>query len=77
MSDGATIALISMIGTLLVAALGWIVASVVRLTRRLHKLERRDRLSWLYIRVLINHIYVHKALPLPDPPAGWLDDPEE
>ena len=46
------------------------------LNRRIRKLERRDRLSWLYIRSLINHAYVHNALPLPDPPDGWLEETE-
>ncbi|WP_417556254.1 hypothetical protein [Microbacterium sp.] len=41
---------------------------------RIEKLEHRDKLSWLYIRRLIDHAYRHGAVPLPEPPAGWLDD---
>lgn len=41
------------------------------LRARLEQLERRDRLSWLYIRSLIDHAYRHNAVPLPDPPEGW------
>lgn len=58
--------------TLLALVLTWLGT----LNKRLRKLERRDRLSWLYIRSLINHAYVHNALPLPDPPEGWLEDTE-
>lgn len=41
---------------------------------RIEKLERRDKLSWIYIRRLIDHAYRHNAVPLPEPPTGWLDD---
>lgn len=71
------IALITVLGSLLVAALGYVVAALTRLNRRLRHLERRDRLSWLYIRSLIDHAYRHNALPLPEPPEGWLDDDHE
>lgn len=74
MSEGTQIALLGILGSLLVAALGYVVAALTRLNRRLRHLERRDRLSWLYIRSLIDHAYRHNALPLPEPPEGWLDD---
>lgn len=77
MSEATTIALLTVFGSVLVAALGYVITAVAQLTKRLHRLEHRDRLSWLYIRILIDHIYVHKATPLPEPPPGWLDDPEE
>lgn len=77
MSDGLTIAVMGVVGTLLGAAMGYIVAALTRLNRRLRHLERRDRLSWLYIRSLIDHAYRHNALPLPLPPEGWLDDDNE
>lgn len=77
MSDGVEIALLTILGSLLVAALGYVVAALTRLNRRLRHLERRDRLSWLYIRSLIDHAYRHNALPLPEPPDGWLDDDTE
>ena len=77
MTESTIVALIGALGLLLTAGLGYLVAAVVRLNRRLRKLEHRDRLSWLYIRILINHAYVHNAVPLPDPPPGWLDDPDE
>lgn len=64
------VAVISVGGTILAAVLTWLGA----LNRRLRKLEKRDRLSWLYIRSLIDHAYKHAAgVPLPDPPAGWLE----
>lgn len=62
-------------GALLTAVLAW----MVRLNVRLRKLEQRDRLSWLYIRSLIDHLYKYsdvKTHPLPEPPEGWLN-PEE
>jgi len=77
MTEQTIIALVGLLGLLLTAGLGYLVAAMVRLNRRLRKLEHRDRLSWLYIRILINHAYVHNATPLPDPPPGWLDDPDE
>lgn len=77
MSEGTQIALLGILGSLLVAALGYVVAALTRLNRRLRHLERRDRLSWLYIRSLIDHAYRHNALPLPEPPDGWLDDDHE
>lgn len=47
------------------------------LNRRLRRLENRDRLSWLYIRSLIDHAYRHApGVPLPEPPDGWLEDSE-
>lgn len=57
--------------------LGLIVAWLVRLGQRLRALEHRDRLSWLYIRSLINHAYRYSdtvANPLPEPPEGWLEE---
>lgn len=77
MSDGVEIALLTILGSLLVAALGYVVAALTRLNRRLRHLEHRDRLSWLYIRSLIDHAYRHNALPLPEPPDGWLEDDTE
>jgi hypothetical protein len=77
MSEPTSIALLTTLATVLLAVVGFITAGGVRLNRRLQRLEHRDRLSWLYIRILINHAYVHNATPLPDPPAGWLDDPGE
>lgn len=56
--------------------LGLVVAWLTRLGTRLRRLEHRDRLSWLYIRALIDHAYRHGALPLPEPPDGWLEDTE-
>ena len=77
MTEQTIIALIGAIIAIILAGIGYLVAAMVRLNRRLRKLEHRDRLSWLYIRVLINHAYVHNALPLPDPPPGWLEDPDD
>ena len=74
MTEQTIVALITIVGAIILAGLGYLVAAMVRLNRRLRKLEHRDRLSWLYIRILINHAYVHNALPLPDPPAGWLEN---
>jgi hypothetical protein len=56
--------------------LGIVVTQLVRINQRMRKLEHRDRLSWLYIRSLIDHAYRHGAIPLPEPPDGWLDDTE-
>jgi len=75
MTDAAQLALLTTLSAFVLAVLSYVIATIVRLNKRLHRLEHRDRLSWLYIRILINHAYVHNATPLPDPPAGWLDDP--
>lgn len=48
---------------------------MTRLNGRLKRLETRDKLSWLYIRKLIDHAYRHApGVPLPEPPEGWLED---
>ena len=54
--------------------IGVIATFLSRISGRLRKLEHRDRLSWLYIRSLIDHAYRHGATPLPEPPDGWLDE---
>lgn len=76
MSEAVLIALISLAGTVTLGVLGWIVAELVRMNNRLRRAEHRDRLSWIYIRSLIDHAYRHNAIPLPEPPPGWLDDPD-
>lgn len=39
---------------------------------RIQKLELRERLSWLYIRSLIDSHYRNApGVPLPAPPEGW------
>lgn len=73
MSEGLSLSTIGILGTLLVAVLGYIVALLVRLNRRIRALERRDRLNWIYIRSLHDHAYRHGAVPLPPPPDGWDD----
>lgn len=65
-------AVIALGGTILGVVLTWLGT----LNKRLRKLEVRDRLSWLYIRSLIDHAYRHGATPLPEPPDGWLDPSE-
>lgn len=66
------VAVLSLCGTVLAVVLTWLGG----LNKRLRKLERRDRLSWIYIRSLIDHAYRHGAVPLPEPPDGWLEDEE-
>lgn len=73
MNEALTTTTLSVVGALLVAALGYIVALLIRLNRRIRGLERRDRLNWLYIQSLIAHAYKHSATPLPAPPDGWDD----
>jgi hypothetical protein len=74
MSDGLAIALLGAFITILTAT---VVPLMVGLNRRIRRLEHRDRLSWLYIRSLIDHAYRHApGVPLPEPPEGWLGDPE-
>ena len=62
------VALLGVVGTLS----GFIATRLAKLNARVDALEHRDRLSWLYIRSLIDHAYRHNAVPLPDPPEGWL-----
>lgn len=71
MSDPILAAIIGLGGVGITA----FVAFLIRLSARLRRLERRDRLSWLYIRSLIDHAYRHApGVPLPEPPDGWLDE---
>lgn len=74
MSEAVAVALISAAVAAGGAGITFVAAQLVRLNRRIVKLEHRDRLSWLYIRELIDHAYRHNALPLPEPPRGWLED---
>lgn len=77
MSEGLAVAIISAIVVAGGAGLTFITAQLLRLNRRIVKLEKRDRLSWLYIRSLIDHGYKHAPhVPLPEPPEGWLEDTE-
>lgn len=70
---GVITAMIASSATVIGVVLAWLNG----LNRRLRKLERRDRLSWLYIRSLIDHAYRHSpGVPLPEPPEGWLEDEE-
>ncbi len=77
MNEALIVALIALAGAVTVPMLALVVAQLTRLNTRLHKLEHRDRLSWLYIRTLIDHAYKHNAVPLPEPPPGWLEEIEE
>lgn len=74
MSEPVTIALITVLGGAAITAfIGWL----ARISGRLRRLERRDRLSWLYIRTLIVHANTHAPnVPLPEPPEGWLEELE-
>lgn len=56
--------------------LGLVTGFLTSLSRRLKNLERRDKLSWLYIRSLIVSHNIHApGAPLPEPPDGWLEEP--
>lgn len=58
------------------AGLGVLSHWLAGLSKRLRTLEHRDKLSWLYIRSLIDHAYRHGAVPLPEPPEGWMEETE-
>lgn len=73
MSDTVAIAMLGLATTILASI---VVPLLIGLNRRIRRLEHRDRLSWLYIRALIDHAYRHGAIPLPEPPEGWLGDTE-
>lgn len=63
-------------GGVLTAVIAWL----TRLSVRLRRMETRDRLSWLYIRSLIDYAYRHSdttKYPLPEPPDGLLDPAKE
>jgi hypothetical protein len=66
-------AIIAAVGGVMTAIIGVVIGQLTRLNGRLQRLERRDRLSWLYIQKLIAHVYQHNAGPLPEPPLGWLE----
>ncbi len=74
MSEQVLTAIIAAAAVVAVAMIGGIGAHIARLSTRVRQLERRERLSWLYIRSLIDHSYRAGALPLPEPPEGWDDD---
>lgn len=75
MTEAATIAVITVAGTVLTAVVAAVVTMLTQVNGRLRRLEHRDRLSWLYIRSLIDHGYKHApGVPLPEPPEGWLED---
>ena len=77
MSDAVTTAVIGAVALLGGVGLTYITAQLVRLNQRIQKLEHRDRLSWLYIKALIDHAYRYTDIvnhPLPEPPEGWLEE---
>lgn len=77
MTESVTVALIAAAGGVLTAVVGVVITQLSRLNSRLRRLEHRDRLSWLYIRALIDHGYKHApGVPLPAPPEGWLEETE-
>jgi hypothetical protein len=69
--------MLGLLGGVLLAVMGYIVALLIRLNQRIRRLEHRDRQSWLYIKKLIDHIYKHSVGPIPEPPAGWAEDANE
>lgn len=70
----AVLGVFSAFGVLFASAF---IAWLTKLSVRLRRMENRDRLSWLYIRSLIEwaHTYgdVH-AHPLPEPPEGFFEN---
>lgn len=80
MTEGVLLAVLAVMGTIITALLGFLTAQLVKLAQRVRALEHRDRLSWLYIRRLIDYAYRHNdttKYPLPEPPDGWLGDDKE
>lgn len=77
MPETVLIAIITVAGGVLTAIVGTVIGQLSRLNGRMRRLEHRDRLSWLYIRSLIDHAYRHNAVPLPEPPDGWLEETPE
>lgn len=72
-----SIAVFATVGAVLIGA---IITWLTRLNARLRRMETRDRLSWLYIRSLIDYAYKHSDTvkhPLPEPPPGLLDPDKE
>ncbi|GAA3947752.1 hypothetical protein [Microbacterium soli] len=78
MTEGIIVAIIggavTIVGGLVMWWLRQLSQEIAAQKTRIEKLEHRDKLSWLYIRRLIDHAYRHGAVPLPEPPAGWLED---
>jgi hypothetical protein len=73
--------LLTVVGTIIASLLVFLSTLAVRsqtrqqrLEERIVALEKRDRLSWIYIKTLISYCSVHVNTvknPLPEPPAGW------
>lgn len=78
--EGVVLGILGVMGTTIVTLLGFLISQLVKLASRVRALERRDKLSWLYIRSLIDYAYHHSdttQYPLPLPPEGWLGDIEK
>lgn len=71
--DGLAVIIVAIIG-LGSTVIGILTSNQKDFRRRLKALERRDRLSWLYIKALIDHGHRYSSQPLPEPPEGWLDE---
>lgn len=71
LTEQVQVSLIASTATVLTAAVGGVSLWVGRISGEVRRLTQRDRLNWLYIKRLIDHIYKAKATPLPDPPPGW------
>jgi len=80
MTETALLAVLGVMGSIILTLLGFLTAQLVKLGQRVRALEHRDRLSWLYIRSLIDYSYRHSdttKYPLPEPPEGWLGETKE
>lgn len=72
------VSVIALFGTLVGAIFTWLGGlnkRTAEMRERIERLEKKDRLSWLYIRSLIDHAYRHApGVPIPEPPEGWNED---
>lgn len=76
-SDADTAAIITAIGVVLAAAIAAVAGVLVHHSKRMSRMEQREKSYWLYTRQLVDHIYRGLPPPPPKPPAGLFEEPTD